>query len=199
MKTIILALTYLISFNAWALDYESLFENNEISICKVSIKPHEEIDLHRDAYPQIVVALKGGTITRLEADGTTTDVVFPTGVAVSRGVDPENELHRSINNSSEPVELIITQLKNVQPKDKNPPINSHDVSVNIQINCPNSDEYAAFLKSIPTKNSDSFEEWKSSFIDNMGQLINLVESEKVFNSCWSVNTHDNQPTDAKVE
>jgi hypothetical protein len=72
---------------------------------------YEEIGLHRDAYPQIVVALQGGIITRLEADGSKVDVNFPTGQAVSREVDPPDQLHKSVNNSSDPVELIIIQLK----------------------------------------------------------------------------------------
>ncbi len=67
--------------------------------------------MHRDAYPQVVVALQGGVITRLEADGSTVDVNFPTGKAVFREIDPPDQLHRSINNSSAPVELIVIQLK----------------------------------------------------------------------------------------
>lgn len=33
-------------------------------------------------HPQVVIALKGGTIKSLEADGQATDVAFPTGKAV---------------------------------------------------------------------------------------------------------------------
>jgi hypothetical protein len=43
---------------------------------------HEEIGLHRDAYPQVVIGLQGGIITRLEANGSTVHVNFPTGRAV---------------------------------------------------------------------------------------------------------------------
>lgn len=73
--------------------------------------PYEEIGLHRDIYPQVVIASKGGTITRLEADGTTTDVDFPTAVAVYRPGDPLGVLHRSVNRSPETIELIIIHLK----------------------------------------------------------------------------------------
>lgn len=111
MKKILLLICTLIATEGQALEYEVIFENNQISISKVKIMPQEEIGLHRDAYPSIVIALQGGTITRLEENGSSTDVVFPTGIAVHRGVDPIDELHRSINKGSEPVELIITQLK----------------------------------------------------------------------------------------
>lgn len=97
---------------AQALEYEVQFENDQVCVSRVVLEPEEEIGLHRDALPQIVVGLRGGTITRLEADGREVDVQFPTGKAVYRAVDPENELHKSVNRSNAPVEIIIIQIKN---------------------------------------------------------------------------------------
>lgn len=111
MKSVLLGLTSLLAFQAHAVEYAVQVENERVLVAKVKIMGHEELPAHRDAYPQVVVALKGGTITRLEADGNKTDVSFPTGIAVFREPDPENELHKSFNPSSEPVELIIVQLK----------------------------------------------------------------------------------------
>ncbi len=110
MKNIFLA-CFLIS-KIHGLEYVPQFENDQICVARVKVEPNEEIGFHRDAYSQVVIALKGGTITRIEADGSFTDVQFPTGVAVIRSPDPENELHRSLNASSEPIDLIIIQLKN---------------------------------------------------------------------------------------
>lgn len=201
MKSILLGLVCLASVNVQALEYKAQFENDQICVAKAKIEPHEEIGLHRDVYPQIVIALKGGTITRLEADGRKTEVHFPTGVAVTREADPQNELHKSVNNSSEPVELLIIQLKNSLPITENKKENSHDISVNIKINCPSSAEFQEFIKSIPPSGSysSSFNEWKSSFVNNMNQLVHLVESEKIFNSRWSVNTEAHFPKEAKGE
>jgi len=111
MKYLLLGLISLFSFNIQALEYEIQLENESVSVAHVKILPKEEIGLHRDAYPQVVIALQGGIITRLETDGSITDVNFPTGRAVFREIDPPDQLHRSINNSSTPVELIIIQLK----------------------------------------------------------------------------------------
>ena len=61
------------------MEYEPLFENEQINVAKVKVQAGEEIGLHRDAYPQVVFALKGGIITRLEADGRKVDVHSPTG------------------------------------------------------------------------------------------------------------------------
>lgn len=111
MKYVLLGFVCLFSFEIQAIEYEIQLENDVVSIARAKIMPFEEIGLHRDAYPQVVVALQGGIITRLEADGSTTDVAFPTGQAVFREIDPPDQLHKSVNNSSAPVELIIIQLK----------------------------------------------------------------------------------------
>lgn len=66
----------------------------------------------------------------------------------------------------------------------------HDIVVKIRISCPPSDEFQQFLQSIPPPGnySSSFDEWKYSFIHNMRYLIQLVESENIGNSWWSVET-----------
>lgn len=200
MKKIFTLFMCSLSFQMMALEYEQQFENGQICIGKVIIAPHEEIGLHRDVYPQVVIALKGGTITRLEADGRKTDIKFPTGQAVFREADPVNEQHRSVNNSSEPVELIIIQLKNSLPAPHTKvDEKSHEIAIDIKINCPMSAELKDFVKSIPPAGdySSSFEEWKSSFVNNMTQLIRLVESKKVFNSFWSVKTDDRLSQEVK--
>ncbi len=114
MRFSLLAITCLLSFQAYSLEYKPQFENDQICMAQINIEPHEEIGLHRDVYPQVVFALKGGTITRLESDGKTTDVQFPTNVAVFRESDPENVLHKSINPSDKPVELVVVQFKNLE-------------------------------------------------------------------------------------
>ncbi len=81
------------------------------TIHHVTIMPQEEIGLHYDEFAQIVVARKGGIITRLEADGTKTEVNFPTGKAILRPAETPDKMHKSINDSSESIELIIVQLK----------------------------------------------------------------------------------------
>ncbi len=200
MKKVLLAtLMCFLSFEMQALEYEKQFENDQICVAKAKISPHEEIGLHRDVYPQVVIALKGGTITRLEADGRTTDVKFPTGEAVYREADPENEQHHSVNNSSESVELITIQLKNSLPEFTKVDEKSHEIAIDIKINCPMSTELKEFVKSIPPAGnySSSFEEWKSSFINNMTHLIRLVESEKISNSFWSVKTDDRLSQEVK--
>lgn len=114
MKKAFFTAVIFLSVQVFALEYEQQIDNDQIAVSRVKISPNEEIGLHRDVYPQVVVALQGGTITRLEADGKAVDVQFPTGVAVFRQQDPEGELHKSVNRTSKSIELIIIQLKNNQ-------------------------------------------------------------------------------------
>lgn len=94
-----------------ALDVEIQVDNEKVRVLLVKMMPHEEIGLHRDAFPQVVVPLQGGVITRFEADGTVNEIQFPTGQAIFREIDPPDAFHRSVNSSSTPIELIIIQLK----------------------------------------------------------------------------------------
>lgn len=107
----LITITCLAFAQVHALEYEVQFENDQVCVSRVLIEPKEEIGLHRDALPQIVIGLHGGTITRLESDGREVDIEFPTGKAVYRPVDPEDELHKSVNKSDAPVEIIIVQIK----------------------------------------------------------------------------------------
>ena len=111
MRKFLVAAACLLSFNAYAVESEVQFENDHVRALSVKVMAHEEIGLHRDEYPQVVISLKGGTITRLEADGSITEVHFPKGEAVFREADPLGELHKSINNTCKPIELVIIQLK----------------------------------------------------------------------------------------
>ncbi len=111
MKYLLFLSLFLLPFGLEALEYKVLFENQEVSFAQMKMMPGEKTGLHRDALQQIVFAIKGGTITRLEANGTTTDVHFPTGITVVRGIDPPNELHASINKGSEPIELLVLSIK----------------------------------------------------------------------------------------
>lgn len=112
MKKLLIAAACLLSLNASAVEAEVQFENDQVRILSIKIAAHEEIGEHRDELPQVVISLKGGTITRLEADGSKTEVHFPKGEAVYRDADPVGEMHKSVNATCKPVELVVVQLKN---------------------------------------------------------------------------------------
>jgi hypothetical protein len=66
----------------------------------------------------------------------------------------------------------------------------HTISIDIKVSCPMSEEFNAFVQSIPHGQSVSYEEWRDGFVNNMTQLIYLAESGKIASSSWSVKTDD---------
>lgn len=95
-----------------AMEYEVLYENDEVSVVRMRIAGLEELAAHRDAIPQWIYACKGGVITRIEEDGREVDVEFPTGAVVFRDEEPlDAPLHRALNKSIEPIKVISIQKK----------------------------------------------------------------------------------------
>lgn len=58
--------------------------------------------------------------------------------------------------------------------------------VELRMDCPPSSELQACIDSIPTKQSETFEEWRSSLLKNLKSLIVLLESGKIHAGQWSV-------------
>jgi hypothetical protein len=81
--------------------------------------------------------------------------------------------------------LACTQLQAEEEK-------SHDILVQIQLTCPECPELANFTKSIPEAghNPASYEEWKESFVTNMTRLIELVQSDNVYNASWGASSQE---------
>jgi quercetin dioxygenase-like cupin family protein len=193
MKKLLFILVGMVSLSLSALESEVQFKNDEMCIVKVKMMPHEEIGEHRDEYPQIVIGLKGGTITRLEQDGSTTDVEFPTGEAVVCQADPLGEVHRAVNHSSEEIELLVIQLKG--ERDLEEAVIDEGMSrikVGVKIDCQESPELQSFVASIPKKGATSLEEWQHSFIKSMLELVEVVKSGKISRSSWTADVDESQ-------
>jgi quercetin dioxygenase-like cupin family protein len=101
----------IVTFGSYALEYEKQFENDRVIVSRIKVMAQEEIVMHYDLYPQVVFVLQGGTITRLEKDGSTNDVVFPMGKTIFIPAETPDKEHRAINNGEEAVEIVVTQLK----------------------------------------------------------------------------------------
>ncbi|NNM43254.1 MAG: hypothetical protein HKM07_02805 [Chlamydiae bacterium] len=99
---------------AHTLEYTIQCENDQVRVSKMKLLPGEQIGLHRDEYPRVVVGLKGGHFTRIEEDGSSRDIVFPTGEAIYLEADPVGQLH-SGENGTEELEIIIVELKTKKP------------------------------------------------------------------------------------
>lgn len=87
------------------------FENEQVKVWKTIIMPHQPLKMHRHDYARVVVGLKGGTLTKIEETGETSDLTFQTGVAYWLTEDPPGTLHGDINESDEPIEVMVIELK----------------------------------------------------------------------------------------
>ncbi len=109
LKRFLLIATCLLPMLLQAYEEEFLFENEQVRIFKWKLMPMEKIGQHRDDYPQVVIAMQGGTINRIGEDGSLTEVILPAGKAVYQEADLE--LHDGINASNTAIEAIMIELK----------------------------------------------------------------------------------------
>lgn len=87
------------------------FENDYVKVWKTVIMPHQPLKMHRHDCARVVVGLKGGTLTKIEETGETSELVFETGKAYWLTEDPPEVLHGDINESDEPIEVMVIEIK----------------------------------------------------------------------------------------
>ncbi len=93
------------------------FENQEVEVWKSIILPNQPLSMHRHDNPRAIIALKGGTLRVVNEAGEYRDMTWETGSAYWLEADPPGELHGDVNQGSEPVEVIVVQLKAVRGAD----------------------------------------------------------------------------------
>ncbi len=92
---------------------EPQFENSEVRVWKSIIMPNQPLSLHRHDHGRTIVALKGGTLDVVDAKGATTQKMsWETGKAYWLDADPPNTQHGDLNKGTEPIEVIVVELKN---------------------------------------------------------------------------------------
>ena len=89
------------------------FENAHVEVWKSIILPNHPLTLHRHDNPRALIALTGGTLRVVNQDGDTRDMTWEAGSAYWLEADPPGELHGDVNEGTEPVEVIVVQLKGV--------------------------------------------------------------------------------------
>ena len=89
------------------------FENEHVRVWKTVIMPHQPLKLHRHDCARVVVGLKGGTLTKVEENGEVSPLHFETGMAYWLAEDPPGTLHGDINESDEPIEVMVIELSSL--------------------------------------------------------------------------------------
>ena len=90
------------------------FENEHVEVWKSIIMPNQPLSMHRHDNPRAIIALRGGTLTVTSDAGARKDMTWETGSAYWLEADPPGEMHGDVNEGTEPVEVIVVQLKNVR-------------------------------------------------------------------------------------
>ena len=92
------------------------FENEHVRVWKTVIMPHQPLKMHRHDCARVVVGLKGGSLTKIEETGETSLLQFDTGKAYWLTEDPQGTLHGDINESDEPFEVMVIEIKSLDTK-----------------------------------------------------------------------------------
>jgi len=87
------------------------FENDRAVSWKSIIPPHTESTLHRHDRYRTIVAIVGGDLTLVGADGKKTVVHYETGKAYWQGPMPAGEMHKDANETGKTIELVVIEMK----------------------------------------------------------------------------------------
>lgn len=91
---------------------EPQFENEHVRVWKSIIMPNQPLALHRHDFGRTIVALKGGTLDVVDAQGNTMQqMVWETGKAYWLDADPKDQQHGDMNRTNEPIEVIVVELR----------------------------------------------------------------------------------------
>ena len=91
---------------------EPQFENANVRVWKSIIMPNQPLALHRHDFGRTIVALKGGTLDVVDANGNTMkQLVWETGKAYWLDADPPNEQHGDLNRTKEPIEVMVIEMR----------------------------------------------------------------------------------------
>jgi beta-alanine degradation protein BauB len=95
---------------------EPQFENSEVQVWKSIIYPGKPLGLHRHDHGRALISLNGGVLNVVDGDGKILDTYnLKAGTAMWLGADKPGTQHADVNPGTEPVEVIVVQLKNDKP------------------------------------------------------------------------------------
>lgn len=92
---------------------EPQFENDHMKVWKSIIMPKQPLTQHRHDHGRALIALTDGTLEVVDPTGKRINTYkWERGKAYWLGVDPPNETHADVNNTNQPIEVIVVELKN---------------------------------------------------------------------------------------
>jgi beta-alanine degradation protein BauB len=91
---------------------EPQFENEHVRVWKSIIMPNQPLALHRHERGRALIALRGGQLKVVDKAGKPiTTYNWETGKAYWLDADPPGQMHGDLNDTSDPIEVIVVELK----------------------------------------------------------------------------------------
>lgn len=90
------------------------FENSEVAVWKTTVMPKAPLEMHTHDHPRVLVALQGGDMKIVYADGGSQDEHWDTGKAYWLGVEEGKRRHADSNQGGKPIEVMVIELKNAK-------------------------------------------------------------------------------------
>jgi hypothetical protein len=87
------------------------FDNDRAVSWRSIIPPHTESTLHRHDRYRSVIAIVGGDLTTMAADGTKIVTRYETGKAYWQAPMPPGEMHKDVNETDQTIELVVVEIK----------------------------------------------------------------------------------------
>ena len=96
---------------------EPQFENSEVMVWKSIVQPNQPLALHRHDHGRALISLNGGTLNVVDGNNKVMDTYkLEAGKAMWLEADKAGTQHADVNPGTQPVEVIVVQLKNDKPK-----------------------------------------------------------------------------------
>ena len=87
------------------------FDNDRAVAWKSIIPPHTESTLHRHDRYRTVIAIVGGDLATVSADGRRTVTRYETGKAYWQAPMAPGAMHKDVNDTDRTIELIVVEIK----------------------------------------------------------------------------------------
>ena len=87
------------------------FENDHVRVWKSIIEPNQPLTQHRHEHGRTLIALAGGTMKIVQANGSSKAVVWETGKAYWLDADPPGQTHADVNEGPGAIEVIVVEMK----------------------------------------------------------------------------------------
>ena len=87
------------------------FENGHVKVWKSIILPNQPLSMHRHEHSRALIALTDGNLDIVQNSGERETVHWEAGQAYWLTHDEPGTLHADVNNSDQPIEVIVVELK----------------------------------------------------------------------------------------